>query len=139
MSLVLHIIVTYIKENMITKLQKLYSPPRNPRAGNKSPMLFVKNPLCTVDLSPLCKIFIEKPVENYYLLRKLSCHTMQNIISSLYKEIRWNCLISESCERRKNIQKKYSVDTLTGTATADFGCVSLSSLSKKHNVIKVVY
>ena len=35
--------MTYIKENIITKLQKLYSPPRNPRAGNKLPMLFVKN------------------------------------------------------------------------------------------------
>ena len=43
MLLLLHIIVTYIKENIITKLQKLYSPPRNPRAGNKSPTLFVKN------------------------------------------------------------------------------------------------
>ena len=37
MSLLLHIIVTYIKENIITKLQKFYSLPRNPRAGNKSP------------------------------------------------------------------------------------------------------
>ena len=34
MSLLLHIIVIYIKENIITKLQKLYSPPRNPRAGD---------------------------------------------------------------------------------------------------------
>ena len=40
MSLLLHIIVTYIKENIITKLQKLYSLPRTPRAGNKSPALF---------------------------------------------------------------------------------------------------
>ena len=37
MLLLLHIIVTCIKENIITKLQKLYSPPRNPRAGNKLP------------------------------------------------------------------------------------------------------
>ena len=42
---------------------------------------------------------------NYYLLRKI-CHTMQNIMSSLLNEIKWNCLISEVCERRKNIQKK---------------------------------
>ena len=42
MSLLLYIIVTYIKENIITKLQKLYSPPRNPSAGNKFPALFVK-------------------------------------------------------------------------------------------------
>ena len=62
MSLLLHIIVTYIKENIIPKLQKLYSPARNPRAGNKSPMLFVKNPLCLGNLSPVCKIFIERPM-----------------------------------------------------------------------------
>ena len=54
-------IVTYIKENIITKLQKLYSPPRNPRAGNKLPVLFVKKPLCTGNLLPASKIFIERP------------------------------------------------------------------------------
>ena len=51
---VLHIIVTYIKENksdfrgccltnterQITKLQKLHSPPRNVTAGNKLPVSF---------------------------------------------------------------------------------------------------
>ena len=37
--------VTYIKENIITKLQKLYSAPRNPKAANKSYVLFMKNPL----------------------------------------------------------------------------------------------
>ena len=61
MSLLLHIIVIYIKENIITKLQKLYSPTRNPRTGNKPPALFVKKPLCTGDLSPALKIFIERP------------------------------------------------------------------------------
>ena len=61
MSLLLHIIVTYIKENIITKLQKLYSLPRNLRAGNKLPMLFVKKPLCTGNSSPACTIFIERP------------------------------------------------------------------------------
>ena len=30
---------------MITKLQKLYSPPRNLRAGNKLPTLFLKEPV----------------------------------------------------------------------------------------------
>ena len=53
--------MTYIKENTITELQKLYSPPRNLRAGNKSPMLFLKKPLCTGDLPPAPKIFIERP------------------------------------------------------------------------------
>ena len=61
MLLLLHIIVTYIKENIIAKVQKLYSPPRNPRAGNKLSVLFVKKPLCMGNLSPMRKIFIEKP------------------------------------------------------------------------------
>ena len=61
MSILLHITVTYIKENIITKLQKLYSPPRNPRMGNKLPALFVKKPICTGNLSPVSKIFIERP------------------------------------------------------------------------------
>ena len=34
MFLLLHIIVTYIKENLITKLQELHSPPRNPKASS---------------------------------------------------------------------------------------------------------
>ena len=61
MLLLLHIILTYIKENIITKLQRLYSPPRNARMGNKSPALLVKKPLSTGDLSTACKIFIERP------------------------------------------------------------------------------
>ena len=62
MSLLLHIIVTYIEENKIIILQKLHSPPRNPWASSKSPVLFVKKPLCMGDLYPGCKIFIERPV-----------------------------------------------------------------------------
>ena len=61
MSLLLQIIMIYIKENIITKLQKLYSPPSNSRMGNKSPALFVKKPCCVGDLSPAHKIFIELP------------------------------------------------------------------------------
>ena len=43
----LHIIVTYIKENIITKLQKLYSWPGYLRVRNKSPMhkIFIERPL----------------------------------------------------------------------------------------------
>ena len=58
------------KENIITQLQKLYSPPRNLTAGNKSPALFWKKPLCMGDLSPAYKIFIERPanlIKNAYL------------------------------------------------------------------------
>ena len=66
MSLLLHIIVTYIKENIITKIKKLYSLPRNPRVGNTSPALFVKKPLCTGDLSSVCKIIIERPARGQW-------------------------------------------------------------------------
>ena len=52
--------MTYIKESIITKLQKLYSPPRNLRAANKSPMLFLKKRSCKSNLSPAHKIFIER-------------------------------------------------------------------------------
>ena len=43
--------MTYIKENIFTKVQKLYSPPRKLKAGNKMPALLLKKPLCTGDLS----------------------------------------------------------------------------------------
>ena len=66
MSLLLQIIVIYIKENIITKFQKLYSPPKKSRAGNKSPALFVKKPHCMGDLSPARKIFIERPEVYFY-------------------------------------------------------------------------
>ena len=73
MLLLLHIIVAYIKENIITKLQKFYSPHRSPREGNKSPTLFVKQPLCTGDLSPACEIFIERLEEDSECLCFESC------------------------------------------------------------------
>ena len=66
MSVLLHIIVAYIKENIIKKLQKLYSVLRTPRASNKSPVLFLKKPICTGDLSSTHEIFIERP-ENIYI------------------------------------------------------------------------
>ena len=67
--------MTYIKENKsdftgcyltnvqrpVTKLQKLYSLPRNLRVGNKSPLPFLEKPLCMGNLSPAHKIFIERP------------------------------------------------------------------------------
>ena len=44
---------------IITKWQKLYSPPRKLRAGNQLPVLFLEKSLCTHDLLPACKIFIQ--------------------------------------------------------------------------------
>ena len=61
MSLLLQIVAIYIKENIITKLQKLYNPPKKSRTGNKSRALFVKKLRCTGNLSPARKIFIERP------------------------------------------------------------------------------
>ena len=67
MLLLPHIIMTYIKENIISKLQKLYSPLRNPRASNKSHALYVKKPLCTGNLLTARKIFIERPANDWFL------------------------------------------------------------------------
>ena len=53
-----------IKEDIITKLQKLYSPPRHLKVSNKSLALFLKKPLCKDDLLPVRKIFNERP-ENW--------------------------------------------------------------------------
>ena len=64
MSLLLQIIVIYIKENIITKLQKLYTSPKKSRVGNKSPALFVKKARCTGNLSPMHKTFIERPEQH---------------------------------------------------------------------------
>ena len=66
MSLLLEITMIYIEENIITKLQKLYSPPRNSRVGNKLPKLFVKKLSCMGDLLPVCKIFTERPANKLY-------------------------------------------------------------------------
>ena len=59
MLLLLHNIVTYSKENIITKI---IQPAKKTRASTKSPTLFVKKPLCMGDLLPVHKIFIERPV-----------------------------------------------------------------------------
>ena len=64
--------MTYIKESIITKLQKLYSLPRNLRVGNKLPTLFFKKCSCTSNLSPMRKIFIERP--DIVLEKKLLLH-----------------------------------------------------------------
>ena len=65
------------KENIITKLQKLYSPPTNLTTGNKSPSLFLKKRLCTGNLLLACKIFIERQCQycNNFFLRIQSCYT----------------------------------------------------------------
>ena len=51
MLLLLHI----LQENIIRKLQKLYSPSKNHRVGNKSPALFVKNLFVQVIYCPRTK------------------------------------------------------------------------------------
>ena len=56
-----------IKENIVTKLQKLYSLPRNLRAGNKSPVLFLRKRLGAGDLLPVHDFTIERPVILNYI------------------------------------------------------------------------
>ena len=70
----------YIKESIITKLQKLYSLPKNLRVGNKSPALFLEKHSCTGNLLPMCKLFIESPGQtlNVYFNEKTE-FTLYNI------------------------------------------------------------
>ena len=93
MSLLLHIIMTYIKENIITKLQNLYSLLRNPGEGNNLPVLFMKNPLCTSNLLPACKIFIERPADWGSLRNHLRDVPWENIF-----KLHASAATSEFCE-----------------------------------------
>ena len=68
------LLLYYSKENVIAKLLKLYSPPRNLRAGNKSPMQFLKKPLCMGDLSPVCNIFLERPGSRHNIWSLSDCN-----------------------------------------------------------------
>ena len=43
------------------KITKLYNPLRKLKTGNKSPVLFIKKPLCKAKLSSAHKIFMERP------------------------------------------------------------------------------
>ena len=54
--------MTYIKEKVIAKLQKLYSLPRNLGVSSKSPVPFLKKCLSMGNSLHECKIFIERPV-----------------------------------------------------------------------------
>ena len=62
-------IMIFITENIITELNKIYSPSRKLRAGNKLPMLFLKERLRMGDLLHVHKIFIEKPVMQIEIAR----------------------------------------------------------------------
>ena len=87
MSLLLDIIMTYIKENIITKLQKLFSQPRTPMVGNKLPTLFVKKPLCMGDLSPTRKIFTGRPAIIIIKIIIIIIITITIIIRQFYGEL----------------------------------------------------
>ena len=91
MSLLLGIIMTYIKENIITKFQKLFSQPRTPMAGNKLATLFVKKALYMGDLSPACKIFTGRPVIIIIIIIKkiiiIIIIIITIIIRQFYKEL----------------------------------------------------
>ena len=54
--------MTYIKENVSAKLQKLFILPKNLGVGSKLPLPFLKKRLGMANLLLACKIFIERPV-----------------------------------------------------------------------------
>ena len=62
------------------------------------------------------------------LLRKLSCHTTQNMEISIKSWV---------VKEEETFRIKYSADTPTDTAFVDFGCASSSSQWKKDGVIEV--
>ena len=98
--------LNYMKENIITNLQKLYSQPRNLMARNKSPAIFLIKPLCMGDLSPLipppsphakyslkdmCIIFI-------WILNKLQKYNQKLLPSAKIDEdcaYYWDCCFSK--------------------------------------------
>ena len=96
--------MTCNKKNMITKLQKLYIPPRNLRAGNKLPILFLKKPLCTGDLLPVRKIFVDRPEFAISICKFWStfCPETDNPFILLYMNFFW-LNIQDNNWRRLNV------------------------------------
>ena len=62
--------------------------------------------------------------ENYLTQREI----LRQIFKKEWSEIVW---YQRAVKEEKTFKKKYSVDTLTDTATVNFACVSSSSQSKK--------
>ena len=56
--------MTYIKENIITKFQKLFSQPRTPMAGNKLPTIFTGRPVIIIII--IIKIIIIIIIRQFY-------------------------------------------------------------------------
>ena len=106
MFLLLYIIVTQIKENVIAKLQKLYSSPRNLRVGSKSLMLFVKKLLCTGDLSPAYKIFTERPEVLTFSFESNIASKKIFVLLVLCNTVRSTCHVHSSTQELGSIDKK---------------------------------
>ena len=111
----LHIIVTYIKENRITKVQKLYSPPRNLRADNKLPALFLKKPLGLGNLSPAHKIM--KGLQNVGSLLFSPMKPVLNQYKVAFSKIKLDQVLTSSSELIISALD-LSVDELTGCASS---------------------
>ena len=79
----LRIFVAYIKENITTKLQKLYSSSRNLRAVNKSPALVLKKTALQGGfIAGACKMLIKRPA----VVIKESCiHCSKQYIQSFIR------------------------------------------------------
>ena len=98
------LLLYYSKQNIITKLQKLYSLLRNLWASNKLPVPISKKPLCTGNLSSVHKIFIERPVMEE---KKYDClildYLEQFIIYKCENKILVLLVLTDSLSVEKNI------------------------------------
>ena len=115
-----------MNESITTKLQKLYSLPRNLRADNKSPVLFSKKRSSTGDLLPTHKIFIERPGVSWRCLelsqiktpkKPLSSATLLVFFQKNYSSVHHNwlalyhgyCFLSVMCSIAKNSSDFYTM------------------------------
>ena len=71
-------------------------------------MLFVKKPLCMADLSPMCKILIERPADDTNLF--ISNSNMGNLFETMNEELRKVANWFKANKLSLNISKtKYSL------------------------------
>ena len=111
-----------IKNSIITKLQKLYSPPRNLRAGNKSPALFLKKRSCTGDLLPAREIFIERRESSSYILTP----PISRVLVGQHFTFRLPTLLRRCNSPRKYMPVEYKARQKAGFPTVTYTTSSIS-------------
>ena len=110
MLLLLHITMTYIKENIITKLQKLYSPPRNPKAGNKLRALFVKKPLLKGLNWQIYSTSLSLTFLFHQILKKILEKLMHKILTFFFLTGFTPCKAEQSLQGMELLEKKHKKD-----------------------------